>query len=146
MFTAQNRNQSAASRQLRARLEAIPPIHAVCAVDQFLIWSENVLRFVTPAVEATAAFLFGGLGIRISGDIDRLAAEVHAGRLRTGVRFVERASVAHWFLRDMDAGMGGRGRPEHSHGNCALSNHGLQTTPNKRWQKLGDICFECRGR
>jgi len=83
---------------LRAALEATSAVHTSVAVDQFLVGPQDVLRFVAPTIEPRASNLFGRLRIGIAGYVDRLAAQIHARRLRFDSRIIKGAFVTHVIL------------------------------------------------
>jgi hypothetical protein len=67
-------------------------------IDQLLVWTHDVLCFVAPTVETSAANFLRRLRIRIAGDVNCFAAQIHAGRQLFNFPFVERALVTHGAL------------------------------------------------
>jgi hypothetical protein len=60
-------------------LKTATSVDAGRSLDQILVGAQDMLRFVAPTIEASAAFLFRGLRIGIARHVDRFASQVDTG-------------------------------------------------------------------
>ena len=76
------------------------------SVDDFLVWSNRVLRFVAPTIEPRAALFLRRLRIGIARHINRLATKIDAGRLPVGwFAVVKLALVTHGVFSNVKRGV-----------------------------------------
>ena len=72
-----------------ARQIAVPTLDTSGPYHQELIWPNDVLRLVAPAIEARAPHFLGRMGVGVTRHVDRLATKMQAGGQFSNVTVVK---------------------------------------------------------
>ena len=83
---------------LGSRAETSASVDASGAVDEHIVGAHDMLGLIAPTIKACAPLLRFRLRIGITSNVNRLAAQKHAGRRQDHLGFTKRTLVRHKIL------------------------------------------------